>query len=67
MAGVKNTMKVIENTYGNINPYYDMSCNNINDIYHSNKNTFDMICDAFIFGYAQGTKATKSKLRKAAK
>lgn len=31
------------------------------------KNTFNMICDAFAFGYAQGRKATKSELRKAAK
>lgn len=67
MACVKNTMEVIRNAYGHINPYYDMAHNNVNDIYQNNKNEFDMICDAFTFGYAQGRKAMKSELRKVAK
>nr|DAE24667.1 MAG TPA: hypothetical protein [Siphoviridae sp. ctvFN21] len=67
MSCVKNTMKVIKSVRGSINPYYDMSHTNINEIYTNNTNLFDMLCDAFNFGYAQGRKATLSEIRKAAK
>lgn len=65
MSCVKNTMKVINSVRGSINPYYDMSHTNINEIYNNNTNLFDMLCDAFNFGYAQGSKATKVEMRKA--
>ena len=67
MACVKNTMEVIKKVRGTINPYYDMSCANLNDIYANNKSLFDMLCDAFNFGYAQGTKAAKAEMRKETK
>jgi hypothetical protein len=44
-----------------------MGCDNVNEIYRTNSNVFDMICDAFVFGYAQGIKSAKAEIRKAAK
>lgn len=67
MACVRNVKKVIESVRGTINPYYDLDYTNINEIYRTNSGEFDMICDAFTFGYAQGRNATLSEIRKAAK
>ena len=66
MACVKSVKKVIESVRGTVNPYYDMGCDNVNEIYRTNSNVFDMICDAFVFGYAQGIKSAKAEIRKAA-
>lgn len=63
MAGIKNTMKVVKSTIGKLNPYYDMSYNNIMDICKNSTNTFDIISNAFRFGYAQGMKAAKAEAK----
>lgn len=51
MSAVKNTMEVINGANQSINNYYDMSLDNLNDIYHNSDNAFEMICNAFKFGY----------------
>lgn len=66
MACVKNVKNVIKSVRGTINPYYDMGYENVREIYRINSNVCDMICDAFAFGYAQGIKAAKAEMRKAA-
>ncbi len=67
MACVKSVKKVIESVRGTVNPYYDIDCSNLDEIYRTNSCEFNMIYDAFTFGYAQGRKATLSEIRKAAK
>ena len=58
-----NTMKTIElwKRENAINPNYDLRLHSIEEIYKSSKNVVEMIISAFIFGYAQGTKAEKKK------
>lgn len=64
MSAVKNTMEVINGANQSINNYYDMSLDNLNDIYYNSDNAFEMICNAFKFGYVQGAKATKACIKK---
>lgn len=54
-----NALNLINITKGKINGNYDMDIGNIVDIKNSSKDTFDLICNAFVFGYAQGAKAQK--------
>lgn len=59
MARPVNALNLIKITKGNINSNYDMSIGNILDIKNGSKDTYDLICNAFVFGYAQGAKAQK--------
>ena len=54
-----NSIKLINETKGKINSHYDACVNDILEIKNSTNNKFDMICNAFVFGYAQGVKAQK--------
>lgn len=54
-----NTFKVINETKGKINCQYDACFDNVVAIKNNSNNYFDMICNAFVFGYAQGVKAQK--------
>lgn len=54
-----NALKVIDETKGKINSDYDACFENIFNIKNISNNYFDMICNAFVFGYAQGVKAQK--------
>lgn len=58
---VINTMKTIEQWRKNegFNTHYDLYIRNIEDIYKNNTNVVEMIIDAFVFGYAQGSKAER--------
>lgn len=60
-----NTMKLIEEykTEGKINPRYDATVRSIDDIYKNSCDTFNLICNAFVFGYAQGTKAAGKRVK----
>ena len=49
---------------GAINPCYDMTCENIREIYDTYGGSFDVICCSFRFGYLQGTKAAKAEMKK---
>lgn len=64
MAAVKNTMQVIDKAVKTINSFYDLTSSNIDDIYCNSDNAFEMICNAFKFGYIQGAKATKAYINK---
>lgn len=67
MAAVKNTMQVIDKAVKTINSFYDLTSNNIDDIYCNSDNAIDMILNAFRFGYMQGAKATKAYINKSNK
>ena len=57
-------MEVINGANQSINNYYDMSLDNLNDIYHNSDNAFEMIYNAFKCGDRQGAKATKAYIKK---
>lgn len=67
MARVVNAIKIIKETRGTINTLYDASYKNIMDIVYSSSGRFDLACNAFTFGYAQGMKAAKAEMKKAVK
>lgn len=67
MAAVKNTMQVIDKAVKTINSFYDLTSNNIDDIYCNSDNAIDMMLNAFRFGYMQGAKATKAYINKSNK
>lgn len=60
MAQVRNTIKLIKETTGKINVYYDMYASNMKDILNESREPADLIINSFVFGYAQGMKAAKS-------
>lgn len=65
MAEVKNAIKVIKESIGHINPKYDISYQNVDDIYNNHKHDkIGLIIDGFRFGYIQGMKAVKAEIRK---
>lgn len=61
MARVKNAMHVIEKTKGTIDERYDMCVEHIVDIKEQSHDFYDLICNGFIFGYAQGMKAERMR------
>lgn len=61
---ITNTIKVIEQTHGRINPRYDLCQENILDIANHKSNKYEAIMDSFVFGYAQGVKAAKAEMKK---
>ena len=60
-----NVIKTIEGTKGKINRKYDMTYNDMEVIYKYSGGAFDMICNSFMLGYAQGVKAAKAETRSA--
>ncbi len=58
MAKIK-TFNSIEKVKGKINPLYDISWDSINDILQDTTDKYEIICNAFLFGYSQGAKAQK--------
>lgn len=61
MARIKNTMKVVNDTRGKIDKNYAMFASNIVHINNASANVYEVINNAFCFGYAQGQKAEKAK------
>lgn len=61
MATVKNTMELVKNSVGKINPYYDMTVKNVADILNNSNDVCDAVVNAFRFGYVQGMKSANSK------
>ncbi len=59
-----NTMKTIKNCEGHINIRYSMCISDFLAIHENSKDIFDMIYNAFTFGYAQGSKAARKELAK---
>lgn len=64
MAAVKNVMETVRSQRGIINPKYDMTIKNIDVIREQSRDTCDMICNSFCFGYIHGLKAAKAEMRK---
>lgn len=60
MAKIKHTMEVIDKASDIMSAFYGLNSNNIDDIYRNSNNHFDMIINAFKFGYVQGFKAAKA-------
>lgn len=59
-----NVMKNIQEMKGKINTNYDMSIENIQTLVNNSDEGFDLVSNAFTFGYIQGMKAQKAKDRK---
>ena len=59
-----NVMKKIQEMRGNINPYYDMTIESVITVLENSKDDYDILSNAFTFGYLQGMKAQKAKDRK---
>lgn len=64
MAKVKNTIKLMDSYLKQVNENYALYANNIEDIYKVSNTPCELIYNGFRFGYMQGMKATKAKLRK---
>ena len=64
MRNVKNAVEKTKSMTGKINPYYDMSFENVSEIYNTYGGNFEVICCSFKFGYLQGIKTAKAEMRK---
>ena len=60
----KNTMKLIKETKGTVNPMYDASAEDLNEIRDNSNDMCELAFNCFIFGYAQGMKAAVADTRK---
>lgn len=60
MTKIKHTKKVIDKASDIMTAFYGLNSNNIDNIYRNSNNPFDMIINAFKFGYVQGFKAAKA-------
>ena len=60
-----NAVEKAEKMLGKVNNRYDLTANEMNDIYQKYKNDMvGLIGCAFRFGYLQGSKAVKAEMRK---
>jgi len=56
-------MKTVEKT--NVNIRYDMTTADMDTLRAASKDTFELISNAFIFGYAKGARAATAELKQA--
>ncbi len=59
-----NMRNTINNTKGKINRHYDMTYDNILQIYRESRDWYDLVSDSFRLGYAQGMKAAKAEMKR---
>ncbi len=60
-----NVMKTIEQAQKCIRSGYTMSYDAMQELYKKNCNEpWNMMCDSFFLGYAQGLKAAKAEIRR---
>ena len=59
-----NILQKIEAAKGKIDPRFDMSIKQVDEIHQNSSDAITAICNAFTFGYAQGTRASKLTLTK---
>ncbi len=59
-----NAVKVIKEMRGKINPRFDASVKELQDIARVYPDRFDLVHCAFVFGYAQGQKAERARRKK---
>lgn len=65
MGSVTNVISKANSLAGKINPYYNMSLENMREIYNAYGGNFEAISCSFKFGYLQGMKAAKAEMKKA--
>lgn len=63
MARVRNTMKLVRASVGKVNDRYDMCVENVMDIQSASRDSVELICNSFRFGYMQGMKAAKAEMK----
>lgn len=61
--GKIDTIKAIEKSKGKIDPLYDMMFSDIVAIEEVSRNTLDLLCNGFRFGYMQGRKAAIKEMK----
>lgn len=59
-----NAVKIVESMRERVDNRFDASVLELNNLRETYHNEYDLICAAFVFGYAQGQKAER-KRRKA--
>ena len=59
-----NVMQTIENPIGKINPHYEMSSKDLEEIRVKSLDLFNMAVNCFRFGYMQRMKAECARQRK---
>lgn len=59
-----NVKKVIESYQKVYNRRYEPKAMQLKELYEMSSNPFDLITNAFAFGYVQGMKAAKAKMKK---
>jgi len=57
----RSVMEKIAEIRGRINPHYDMTVPEINEIYESASDPYDGICHGFWYGYMQGVKVGRKE------
>lgn len=61
-----DVMKTISTNKGKINIRYDLDVLSFNEILDNSMDSWDLIYNSFVLGYAQGMKAIKAEMKKAA-
>lgn len=64
MTRIKNVLEKAESMSGKINPKYDITDQQADELYHDSRNSYEAVINAFRFGYLQGMKAAKAEMRK---
>ena len=62
--GKLNLEKAIEQGRKIINSNYDLTMENLIELYEKRQDKGETICNAFVFGYYQGVKAIKTEMKK---
>lgn len=57
-----DTIRTVNKYKRQINPRYEMCVSDMYAIQEASNELFDVIYNAFVFGYAQGSKATRKEL-----
>lgn len=60
----RNMNKIIDSTKVTIMDRFDMSFDELIELIKTRTENIDLVFDSFVFGYAQGMKAEKAKMRK---
>ena len=62
---MRNVAKVISESRDKINPYYDLCAGELNQLYDvAEKSVAHALCDAFVFGYEMGNRASRAAAKR---
>ena len=59
-----NVMKAIIENRGKINTRYALDILGVNEILENSRDSWNLVYNSFVFGYAQGMKAAKKEIKK---